>query len=176
MALRIRPQAVKETTTMKTTKLAVLITHASIIKKYNGNWSYASQQTVLNLLKTCHDTVIKRRQLGYHLADLREEGLIKTIKRSKRNEDGTLCLLSSATCLTMKGCVFLYRLGLTWAMQHLNKLRNKYLPPSNTHKKRETAERNQASSPLRPKNNPFLDPVFRQQVGLEPAPAYLTTK
>lgn len=158
---------------MNTSKVAVLITQASIIRKYKGNWCYASQQTLLDLLKKCHDTVIKRRQLNYHLADLRAEGLIKTIKRHRRDPDGTVCLLSSATCLTMKGCVFLYRLGQFWALKHLNTLRSKYLPNRNRPKRETAKETPRPNDKQRREDNPFSNPVFRQQVGLQPQPAYL---
>lgn len=158
---------------MNTSKIAVLITQASIIKKYKGNWSFASQQTVLSLLKKCHDTVIKRRQLGYHLADLRREGLIKTIKRTRRDPDGTVCLLSSATCLTMKGCVFLYRLGQVWALKHLNNLRSKYHPTKPSPPKRETAIKAHAEPIEHQEDGRFLDPDFRERIGLDPLPAFL---
>lgn len=158
---------------MNTSKVAVLVTHASVIKKYKGNWSLASQQKVLDLLKKCHDIIIKRRQLGYHLADLRAEGFIKTIKRHRRDPDGTVCLLSSATCLTMKGCVFLYRLGQTWALKHLRNLRRTYGPRLPSSNKREAAYKAQVNDDHTQGDSPFMDPEFRRKRGLEPFPEFL---
>lgn len=111
-------------------KTSLLVTVGSIIRKYEGNWCYAGQTRILELIKDIHGIDIKRRQLNYHLADLREGGLIRTIKRTRRNADGTITLLSSATCLTQKGCWRLIQLGVRWAISHLRKLKRKYMPPS----------------------------------------------
>ena len=158
---------------MNTSKIAVLVTHAGIIRKHKGNWSTASQQTLLDLLATYHRIVIKRRQLGYHLADLRRERLIKTIKRHRRDPDGTVCLLSSATCLTIKGCVFLYRLGVAWALKHMNNLRDKYHPPKSSSHQRETAIKADSPEPSTQGDSPFMDQEFRRKQALGPIPAHL---
>jgi len=114
---------------MRTTKYDVLITTASIIQKSGGNWSYASRNSTLQLLQKIHNIKIRYRQLGNHLADLRDAGLIKSWTRNHRRADGTLCLLTSARCLTIKGCKYLLRHGVTWAKYQLNKLKLKYIPP-----------------------------------------------
>lgn len=154
---------------MNLSKIAVLTTLAAIIKKYKGNWGTASQQRLLELLATYHHIDIKRRQLGYHLADLRTEKLITTIKRHNRDENGQVCLLSSATALTMKGCLTLYRLGNLWALKHLRYLKQRYLPApldiSISEKMHKSAAPRRSSRKL----NPFLDPGFRADLGL-PAP------
>lgn len=158
---------------MNTSKVAVLVTHAGIIRKYKGNWSTASQQTLLDLLKQFHGITIHRRQLGYHLADLRKERLIKSIKRHRRDPDGTVCLLSSATCLTIKGCVFLYRLGVTWALKHMNKLRDKYHPLSPSNSEGETANKAHPPDAQPQGDSPFMDPQFRRKKGFGPIPSQL---
>jgi len=155
---------------MNTSKISVLITCAGVIRKYEGNWSTATQKKLLDLLKTYHDIKIHRRQLGYHLADLRTEGFIKTIKRHHRDRDGTIHPTSSATCLTIKGCLFLYRKGVEWALKHMNKLRDKYIPQEPTGSKWSTAKK-----PLTPGvdpqgDSPFMDSEFRRKKGLAAVP------
>jgi hypothetical protein len=66
--------------------------------------------------------------LNYHLADLRKAGLIKTIRRTHRKSDGTLCLQTSATCLTPLGYLELWKLGCGWAKKMYDSLIKKYNP------------------------------------------------
>jgi len=158
---------------MNTSKISVLITCASVIRKYKGNWSTASQNKILELLKKYHDVKIHRRQLGYHLADLRSEEFIRTIKRHRRDRDGTIRYNSSATCLTIKGCLFLYRKGVEWALKHMKKLRDKYIPQGPTGSRWETANK-----PLTPGvdpqgDSPFMDSEFRRKKGFGTIPAHL---
>jgi len=158
---------------MNTSKISVLITCAGVIRKYEGNWSTASQKKILDLLKTFHNIKIQRRQLGYHLADLRTEGFIRTIKRHHRDRDGTIHPTSSATCLTIKGCLFLYRKGVAWALKHMKKLRDKYLPPEPTGSRWETAKKPRTPGVDPQGDNPFMDSAFRRKKGLGPLPAQL---
>ena len=158
---------------MNTSKISVLITCASVIHKYKGNWSTASQKKILELLRTFHDIKIQRRQLGYHLADLRSEDLIRTIKRHHRDPDGTIIPTSSATCLTMKGCRFLYRKGVAWALKHMKKLRDKYIPQEPTGSKWETATKPRTPGVDSQGDSPFMDSDFRRKKGLGPLPAQL---
>jgi len=160
---------------MLPTKVATFVTISKIIQKHNTNWSYASQNTYLNLLTLFHNIEIRRRMLNYHLADLRRQGLIKTWRRTKRNEDGTLCLLSSATCLTMKGALFLYKLGSLWALRHYKALKKKYAPspaPS-PQKPGQTPGPPQENPPKDINQNPFLDTACRLKMGLTPTPPIL---
>jgi len=155
---------------MNTSKISVLVTCAGVIRKHKGNWSTASQNKILDLLKAFHNTAIKRRQLGYHLADLRKEGFIKTIKRHHRDPNGTIHPTSSATCLTMKGCHVLFRLGQTWAMRHFNKLRKAYGPLLG-----DAPPRKRGSQPILidtsyDGDNPFMDSQFRRKKGLTAVP------
>jgi len=158
---------------MNTSKISVLITCAGVIRKYEGNWSTASQKKILDLLKAYHNIKIQRRQLGYHLADLRTEGLIKTIKRHHRDPDGTIRPTSSATCLTIKGCLFLYRKGVVWALKHMKKLRDKYLPLEPTGSRRETANKPHSPGVDPQGDSPFMDSEFRRKKGFGPIPAQL---
>jgi len=161
---------------MQLTKVATLVTISKVIQKHQKNWCYASQNTILNLLTLFHNIGIHRRMLNYHLADLREQGLIKTWRRTKRNEDGTICLLSSATCLTMKGALFLYKMGSSWALRHFKALKKKYMPqvaaspqgPGET-----PSPEGQKPATYNPKN-PFLDQKCRLNMGLPPIPGILT--
>jgi len=155
---------------MQHTKVATLVTISKVIQKHSKNWCYASQNTILNLLSSFHNIGIHRRMLNYHLTDLRRAGLIKTWRRTKRNEDGTFCLLSSATCLTMKGALFLYKLGSSWALRHFNALKKKYLPS------RPSTQKDIGKTPGSPwetprkdlDQNPFLDATCRLKMGLPP--------
>jgi len=157
---------------MNVTKIAVLTTFGAIIKKYQRNWATPSQGTILSLLATFHNIHIKRRALGYHLADLRAAKLITTIKRHKRDSNGQICLMSSATALTMKGCYQLFRLGNEWALKQLEYLKSRYgQEPPNNH----TNNKNHAK-PIHPQSTPeadrFKDPGFRAGIGLPAFPPY----
>lgn len=157
---------------MNISKVAVLTTHAAVIRKHKGNWSYTSQSKVLKLLKQYHRIEIHRRMLCYHLADLREGGLIKTIKRTRRLKDGTLTLLSSATALTIKGCLLLYRLGNRWALKQLHYLKKRYLPSQDKPQSQGSPPQGIRYSEQQPKASRFLDPGFRIALGLEPFPPF----
>jgi hypothetical protein len=111
---------------MNITKIAVLNTYGKLIELSNKNYVYPSQNTLLILLKKHYHIIIKRRSLCYHLADLRKDGLIKSIKRYDRAEAGTIIALSSAVCLTIKGCRLLFKFGSAWARKHIYKLRLKF--------------------------------------------------
>ena len=160
---------------MQHTKVATIVTISKVIQKHSKNWCYASQNTILNLLSSFHNIGIHRRMLNYHLADLRAQGLIKTWRRTKRNEDGTLCLLSSATCLTMKGALFLYKLGSLWALRHFKTLKKKYTPtPAPSHKDPGKTPVATGETPRHGLDqNPFLDQQCRQKMGLSPIPPKL---
>ena len=108
------------------TKISLLTTIGHIIDKYTSNYCTASQAKLLDLLKNIHGIDIKRRCLNYHLHDLRESGLIISIRRTWRRKDGTLCLRTSATCLTADGWSQLARLGWTKAVVYYKRLRQKY--------------------------------------------------
>jgi len=144
-----------------------LVTLSKVIQKYKGNWCLATQETLLLLLKEYHGIKINRRMLNYHLADLRNHNLINTIKRTRRNEDGTLCLLSSSTCLTVKGCYVLARNGFAWAYKHAKKLRKKYFPFISSKNIQEKGEVTNKDSTVQLKYNPFNDPEFRKVTGID---------
>jgi DNA-binding transcriptional ArsR family regulator len=105
-----------------------MTTIAAIIRKYKKKYCVASQEKLIELLLKFYKVKIEKRMLNYHLADLRKAGLIKSIKRTYRNRDGTLCLNTSATCLTPKGYYELWKLGCEWAKQMYDKLSKKYFP------------------------------------------------
>ncbi len=113
---------------MYITKISLLSTYGKLVQRHNKNYVYPSQETLLMLLKRHYRISISRRALNYHLSDLRKQGLIKTIKRTARTAQGQIEQLASATCLTIKGCRLLFKLGSSWALRHLKKLRDKYLP------------------------------------------------
>lgn len=151
---------------MNTTKFSTLVTTFKIMRKHNKLWATPTQRTLLNLLEKYHKIKIGRRALNYHLADLRKEGLIHTIRRYKRNTDGTICLRSSAHSITIKGYRFLLTMGIREAYFRLKQLVETYLPdklPKLTGEKHlETQER---PTPKTGKN-PFLDPAFRKKKGM----------
>jgi len=161
---------------MRNTKYDVLITIQAIIKRYGPNWCYASRNKILELLHKYHDIKIGYRMLGYHLADLREVGFIKTYGRTHRRNDGTLCLLTSARCLTIRGCKYLLRRGVTWAKHHLNRLKLKYIPhqPGKPHDEAKHPARDFV--PEGSGQNPFLDPGHRRRLGLPDAPPFNPNK
>jgi len=155
---------------MNVTKIAVLTTVAAIIKKYHGNWSLASQKRMLELLEQIHLIPIKRRMLCYHLADLRAAKLITTIKRHKRDANGQICLMSSATALTVGGCVLLFRLGNRWALKQLQYLKSRYgqQPPNGINGQNNHKPPNGREDPHG--SGRFQDPGFRVGIGLPAFP------
>lgn len=157
---------------MQLTKFSTLTTVSKVIQAHRKDWCYAAQQTLLNLLKKFHNIAIGRRMLNYHLADLRKEGLIKTYGRIHRREDGTICLLSSATCLTLKGAYYLYKKGNSWALRHFKALKKRY-GPQKAASPQDSGENpdpvGKTPIPCNP-NNPFLDQKCRSRMGLPPIP------
>jgi len=127
---------------MRATKVQVLTTLSAIIRKYKKKYCTASQDKLIELLSTFYGVKIKRRMIGYHLADLRKAGLIKSIKRTHRNGDGTVCLETSATCITPHGYHELWKMGSEWAKTMWDKLKKKYFPRETT-KTKTTAPINQ---------------------------------
>ncbi len=117
---------------MYLTKISLLSTYGKLIQLHNKNHVYPSQETLLKLLRRHYHISISRRTLNYHLADLVSEGFIKRIRRSHRNAYGQIEQLTTAACLTIKGCRLLFKLGSSWALRHLKKLRDKFgfvVPP-----------------------------------------------
>lgn len=159
---------------MQRSKIATLVTVSKVIEAHTNFWCYASQRTLLNLLYKFHQIEIKRRQLNYHLADLRREGLVRTWKRNYRREDGTFCLLSSATCLTLKGATLLYKLGSAWALRHIKSLKKRFAPSPQAGAKDpgKSPGPSREVPPRKIKKNPFLDAELRQQMGLPAAPPW----
>ena len=113
---------------MRNTKTQLMSTLAAVIKKYKKKYCVASQTKMIELLEKFYGVKIQVRQVNYHLADLRKWGLIKTIRRTHRNSDGTLCLETSATCLTPLGYYELWKLGSEWAKKMFDSLIKKYCP------------------------------------------------
>lgn len=113
---------------MRATKVQTMTTLAAIIRKYKKKYCTASQAKIIELLKSFYGVEIKTRMINYHLADLREAGLIKSIKRTYRNRDGTLCLQTTATCLTPHGYYELWKMGCEWAKKMYDRLIKKYCP------------------------------------------------
>ena len=153
---------------MRVTKLQLLSTIAHIIKKYDNSFCFASQAVFIELLAKHYGTHIKIRQLNYHLADLRRMGLIKSIKRNKRNPDGTICLQTSATCLTPHGYFQLFKLGVAWAHQRYKELIARYYPPT---PKRQTKTQEwsakEAAKRFEVGRRMFEDPDFRKAFCLD---------
>ncbi len=155
---------------MNVTKIAVLVTVGAIIKKYKGNWSMASQKRMLELLEQIHTIPIKRRMLCYHLADLRAAKLITTIKRHKRDSNGQICLMSSATALTIGGCVLLFKLGNRWALKQLEFLKSRYGQESTPNHNGENNRKPPNGRKTEPESDRFRDPEFRVGIGLPAFP------
>ncbi len=111
---------------MKNTKYAILITVFFVMRRYKSLWCYSSQTHMLELLLKYHKIKISRRQLNYHLHDLRAQGHIKTWKRHKRDKFGRIHLVTSASCITLKGCYYLVRKGVSLAIFHMKQLRKRF--------------------------------------------------
>lgn len=153
---------------MRITKLQLLSTIAHIIKRYDNNFCFASQATFIRLLAKHYGTHIKIRQLNYHLADLRKAGLIKSIKRNKRNSDGTICLQTSVTCLTPLGYYNLFKLGVSWAHQRYMELVARYFPPNpKKETKRQEWSAKEQMKRLEIGHRMFEDPDFRKAFCLD---------
>jgi len=113
---------------MRNTKTQTLSTIAGVIRKYKKKYCVASQEKIIELLENWYGTEIKVRALNYHLADLREWKMIKSIKRTHRKKDGTLVLQTTATCITPLGYYELAKLGCEWALKKYNELIKRYFP------------------------------------------------
>ncbi len=133
---------------MNITKIAVLTTFGKLIQLSNKNYVFPSQETLLRLLKQHYHINIKRRTLCYHLADLRKERFIKSIKRYQHGEKGTITALSSAVCLTARGCRLLFKFGSDWARRHLGKILHKFGWRADQHRE-QLLERKGASKPIK---------------------------
>ena len=111
---------------MNTSKVTLLRIIARNIQQYQKNWCYMSQDKMLLILEKIYRIKIQRRALNYHLASLRKQGYLISIKRTSRQIDGTICLLTTATCLTQQACKFLIRFGYNYFKGVLKRLRSKY--------------------------------------------------
>jgi len=77
-------------TTLNPTAQAILyLVHGYLTKKHKG-WSLISQAWILETLDSWYKIKISRSTLNYNLAILRAEGLIETLKRHKRGDNGEL--------------------------------------------------------------------------------------
>lgn len=153
---------------MRATKIQTLSTIAAVIKKYKKSYCVASQEKMIELLATFYKVSIQQRMLNYHLADLRKFGLIKTIKRTHRKADGTLCLQTSATCLTPLGYYELWKLGCEWAKKKYDSLIKTYCPKLQYGKK---AAADPQDTEVRRRRDLipeiFKNPEFRKAFGLD---------
>jgi hypothetical protein len=147
---------------MQITKLTLLRIIARNIQQYQKNWCYMSQDKMLSLLSKIYNTDIKRRALNYHLADLRKEGYIISIRRTQRQPDGTLCLLSTATCLTQQACKLLVKFGYGYFSGLLKRLRSKYFNPKQpTNEPKTTASRFDPDKVSNAERQKLLDKFYR---------------
>jgi len=111
------------------TKFKTMSTIARIIEKYQGNYCTASQEKLCELLGKYQGADIGTRTLRYHLRNLRATGLIKSIRRTHRNPNGTLCLRTSAICITCWGYEQLYKITRYQYFKIMaDKLKKKYYP------------------------------------------------
>lgn len=113
---------------MQLTKYSILVAIGKIIEKHGENYSYASTKTILELLAKYTQIKIAKRTYYAHMADLRKEGLIKSIRRYGRETDGKIYNRTSAVCITIKGYVQLALRGWKWALSMAKKLRKKFVP------------------------------------------------
>lgn len=153
---------------MRATKLQTMSTLAAVIRKYKKKYCVAGQEKIIELLATYYNVSIQKRMLNYHLADLRKLGLIKTIKRTHRKADGTLCLQTSATCLTPLGFYELWKLGCEWAKKKYDSLIKNYCPKLQYGKKAEPGPQDEEVT--RRRNlipEMFQNPEFRKAFGLD---------
>lgn len=153
---------------MRSTKVQVLSTLAGVIRKYKNNYCVASQDKLCDLIYSWYWVKIKRRMLNYHLADLRKFGLIKTIHRTHRNSDGTICLMTSATCLTSLGYRELWKLGCEWAKKKYYSLIKTYSPKLNCSKKADSGPQDEELHRRRDLiPGMFKNPEFREAFGMD---------
>ena len=113
---------------MQITKYSILVAIGKIIEKHGENYSYASTKTILELLSKYAGIKIVKRTYYAHMRDLRKEGLIKSIRRYGREQDGKIYNRTSAVCITIKGYVQLALRGWKWALSMAKKLRKKFVP------------------------------------------------
>lgn len=111
---------------MQISKFSILRIIAFNVQRYGKNWCYMSQDKMLKILSSVYNVKIERRNLNYHLASLRDQGLIISIRRTHRNQNGTLCLLSTATCLTQEACKLLIKFGYQYFRKLYASIRKKY--------------------------------------------------
>jgi DNA-binding transcriptional ArsR family regulator len=148
--------------------MQTLTTIAAVIRKYRKSYCVASQEKLIELLGTYYQVSIRHRMLNYHLADLRKLGLIKSIKRTHRKSDGTICLQTTATCLTPLGYYELWKLGCEWARRKYDSLIKKYCPKLQYGKK---AAADPQDTEVRRRRDlvpeMFQNPEFRKAFGLD---------
>lgn len=113
---------------MQLTKYSILVTIGKVIEKHKGNYSYASTNTILELLNKYTKIAICKRTYYQHMRDLREEGMIMSHRRYGRQDDGKVYNKTSAVCITIKGYVQLALRGWKWALSMAKQLRKKFVP------------------------------------------------
>lgn len=119
---------------MQLTKYSILCCVGKVIEAHGQNYSYASTKTLLELLQKYHRIKICKRTYYQHMRDLRDEGLIKSIRRYGRELDGKIYNRTSAVCITIKGYVLLALRGWKWALNMAKRLRQKIIPTKTTPK------------------------------------------
>jgi hypothetical protein len=161
---------------MNDTKFSVLVALLKIMAAHHKFWCYASQATMLKYLEKYQGIKICRRSLNYHLKDMRDLGLIRTIGRKRRNPDGTLALLTSAHCITIKGYRYLASKGIQIAWQRAKALAKRYLPER---KHKPAYSRQIVDTPEETKqtrHNPYMNGKWRKKHGFTETPPFALKK
>jgi hypothetical protein len=78
--------AANVTFTPNSTQFSIMKLVHGYLKKYKKAWNLMSQEWILARLKQFYGVVISRSALNYNLAILREQKIIETVKRHKRDE------------------------------------------------------------------------------------------
>lgn len=91
------------------TKLSILVTFMCICVKHQKTYCWPTRKKIRQLLKQYHQVDVSVSTIDTHLRELRQEGLIKSFKRTGRNPDGTMFNLPSNRQLTKKSVFLLCR-------------------------------------------------------------------
>ena len=158
------------------TSAALFITNALILKKSGKLWIYPSQARQLELLDKRHNKQIADRTLRYHHLNFKNNGLTVRRRRWKRNEDGTVFMLTTGMAYTIAGYRDLVNSGHLWARAKIETLLQKYGAGSDSAKKPllRIQPTNQDIPPKKPGETDFEDPEFRKKRGLAEKPPYKT--
>lgn len=102
---------------MNNTKNILLVTVYKILSKSRKHYISPSAPALLGIMDTIHGRRIGERWLYQCLSDLDAAGLIGRHERFEKQPDGSWLQLPGLITLTLAGAKYLYRRGVTGALQ-----------------------------------------------------------